>query len=382
MVKIAIIHNIITPYRLELFERLSQHNYIDELNVFYCLERYKDRKWDLTYDAGYKYKILPGYTFTFPIIKLPCSINPSIFNEIRNNDYDVVIICGFTDITTQLAYISGKISNIPIILWSELSGVYLFRHHRLYSTLIKFFVKCSDALLVPGSQSKRYHMKMGAVEDKIFISPNTIDEKKYINQIKKYKGQPDLIKNELSVTTDRNIIFVGRFIKRKCVDLLIKSFVDARHEINDVGLILVGDGPEMDNLQALCRDAEANDVYFTGFVDEEDKIKYYSISDLFVLPSLWDIHPLVLPEAMACSLPLISTKGVASACDTIIDGENGYIVNTENINQLSSAIIKVYRSNDTGLMGKRSLQILNEKCSLDVAVEGFIDALRYLVDRK
>jgi glycosyltransferase involved in cell wall biosynthesis len=376
MVKIAIIHNIVTPYRLELFERLSKHKYIDELNVFYCLERYNDRNWSLKYDAEYKYKILPGYTFTFPIIKLPCSINPSIFNEIRNNNYDAVIVCGFTDITTQLAYLSCKINHIPIILWSELSGAYLFKYHILYNPVIKFFLKNSDALVVPSTQSKEYHIKMSASSNKIFISPNTNDEQRYISKIKKYKENSSVIHEELSVTTTKNIIFVGRFIKRKCVDYLIKAFIEIKAEMDDLGLILIGDGPEKENLQSLCKDSGVEDVYFTGFVSEEEKIKYYSISNVFVLPSLWDIHPLVLPEAMACSLPIISTTGVASARDVIIDGENGYIVNTGDVSQLSSAIKNVFCSNDMGLMGKRSLQILNEKYSLDVAVEGIICAIR------
>ncbi|AKB33065.1 Glycosyltransferase [Methanosarcina siciliae HI350] len=376
MVKVAIIHNIVTPYRLELFERLSKHKYIDELNVFYCLERYNDRNWSLKYDAEYKYKILPGYTFMFPMIKLPCSINPSIFNEIRNNNYDAVIICGFTDLTTQLAYFSCKINRIPIILWSELSGVYLFKYHRFYNPVIAFFLKNSDALMVPSTQSKEYHIKMGASSNKIFVSPNTNDEQRYIDKIKKCKENSSLIYGELSVSTTKNIIFVGRFIKRKCVDHLIRAFIEIKAEMDDLGLILIGDGPEKENLQALCKDLEVKDVYFTGFVSEEEKIKYYSISNLFVLPSLWDIHPLVLPEAMACSLPIISTTGVASVRDIIFDGENGYIVNTEDVSQLSSAIKKVFCSDDIELMGKRSLQILNEKCSLDVAVEGFINSVR------
>lgn len=378
MVKIAIIHNIIAPYRLELFERLSNHKYIDELNVFYCLERYNDRNWNLKYSPEYKSKILPGYTFRIPIINLPCSINPSIFSEIRNNNYDAVIICGFTDVTTQLSYLSCKINHIPIILWSELSGEYLFKYHRLYNPLITFFLKNSDALVVPGTQSKKYHIKMGAPSNKIFISPNTNDEKKYINNIKKYKENSSIVREKLSVKTTNNIIFVGRFIKRKGVDYLIKAFINIKAEIDDLGLILVGDGPEKESLQALCKDSGVRDVYFTGFVSEEEKIKYYSISNLFVLPSLWDIHPLVLPEAMACSLPIISTTGVASARDIIIDGENGYIINIKDVEQLSFAIKNVFCSNNMGLMGRRSLQILNDKCSLDVVIGEFVNAVRFV----
>lgn len=382
MVKIAIIHNIVTPYRLELFEKLSKHKYIDELNVFYCLERYNDRNWNLKYDAEYQYKILPGYTFTFPIIKLPCSINPSIFNEIRNNNYDAIIVCGFTDMTTQLAYISCKINHVPIILWSELSGIYLFKYHALYNPIIRFFAKNSDALLVPGTQSKKYHEKMGASSDKIFISPNTNNEQRYIDKIKRYKENSSLVYKELSITTTKNIIFVGRFIKRKSVEYLIKSFINVKAEIDDLGLILVGDGPEKKNLQALCKDSRVKDVYFTGFVSEEEKIKYYSISNLFVLPSLWDIHPLVLPEAMACSLPIISTKGVASACDIVIDGENGYIINTKDVEQLSSAIRKSFLLNDIISMGEKSLQVLHEKCSLDISVKGIVDVIKYTKDNE
>lgn len=381
MVKIAIIHNIVTPYRLELFERLSKHNYIDELDVFYCLEKYKDRNWELSSGTQYSSKILSGYTFRFPIIKLPCSINPSIFTEIRKNRYDVVIVCGFTDITTQLAYIRCKMESIPIILWSELVS-FLFKFNSLYTPIIKFFINQSDALIVPSTKSKSYHMTMGAPDYATFISPNTINGDLYNNKAQKYKEVQNTVKEDFGIHTKKNILFVGRFIKRKGVENLIHAFKKLKYEDMDVGLILLGDGEEKRCLYRLCIDEGTKDVYFKGFVSDEDKIKYYSISDILVLPSFWDIHPLVLPEAMACSLPIITTNKIASAKDIIINGENGYILNTNNIDELYFAIRNIILKKDSKILGNRSLKIFKEKCSLDIAVEGFIDAIKYVLERK
>lgn len=379
MAKIAIIHNIITPYRLELFEKLSKHSCISELHVFYCLKKYKSRAWEFNYDTEYKSKILPGYTFILPLIKLPCSINPSIFNEICKNKYDAVIICGFTDITSQLAYISCKMWNIPIILWSELSGNYLFKYHKLYNRFIKLFIKSANALIVPSTKSKQYHIDMGAIENAIFISPNTVNGKKYSDKVQEFEKKVSLIKKELSITTQKNILFVGRFIKLKSINNLIKAFARIKSEFVNVGLILVGDGPEKNYLSNFCIINGIKDVYFTGFINDENlKIKYYSISDIFVLPSSFELHPLVLPEAMACSLPVISTKVVANAGDLIVEGKNGYVISEENIEQLYSAIKKILLDDNAKLMGVRSLQILNERCSLDIAVEGIVNSIDYV----
>lgn len=382
MVKIAILHNIITPYRLDLFEKLSKHKYIDELNVFYFLEERKDRKWNLKYEAGYEYKILPGYTLMLPLIKIPCSINLSIFSEIRKDKYDVVIISGFTDVTAQLAYIKCKIENIPVILWSELTGNYLSKFNTLYFLIASIFIKHSDAVIVPSTKSKNYHTRLSGLTNNIFISPNTIDGDKYINKSKKYWEASDLIKKNLSITTKKNILFVGRFIKLKCIDNLIKAYISIKADMDDVGLILVGDGPEKSHLKELCRNAGIKDVYFQGFVSGEDeKIKYYSISDILVLPSLFELHPLVLPEAMACSLPIITTKVVGSANDNIVNGKNGYIIDTENVEQLRYTLMKILSDNNIKYMGSCSLQIFNEKCSLDIAVEGLVNAIKYVKDR-
>lgn len=383
MVKMAIIHNIVTPYRLELFERLSKHDFIDKLDVFYCLEGRTDRKWNLKHNETYKYNILPGYTLVLPLMKIPCSINPSIFSEIRKDKYDVVIVFGFTDVTSQLAYIRCKIENIPLIFFSELTGNYLSKFSKLYPPLLSFFIKSSDAIIVPSTKSKDYHTRLSGFTDNIFISPNTIDNTKYTNKSLKYREMSNLIKKDLSITTKKNILFVGRFIKLKCIDNLVEAFIRLKAENDTIGLILVGDGPEKSYLKDLCRNAGVKDVYFPGFIsDEDEKIKYYSISDLLVLPSLFELHPLVLPEAMACSLPIITTTAVGSASDNIINGKNGYIINTENVEQLYCAIKKILLKDNIEFMGNCSLQILNEKCSLDIAVEGFVNASRFVEGRR
>jgi len=275
MVKVAILHNIVTPYRLDLFEEIASQPGID-CTVYYYTEKYSDRLWDTKQNnTKYASQILPGLTVNLPLLNIPFSINPSITKEIRNNGYDVVIVGGFSDVSSLLAILQCKILGKKIIIWSELTGHFLSTRSKLYLPIIRFIFHFSDAFIVPSTMAKAFHLKMGVPSSKVFISPNTIDNKKYTNVSRKYREEKEKIKAELSLSEEKIILFMGRLIERKGLLYLLESFNRLQKERDDIALVIVGEGAQKAELLEFCKKKQIESVYFPGFVTEDEKMKYY-----------------------------------------------------------------------------------------------------------
>lgn len=374
MVKIAIIHNIITPYRLPLFRELAENN---KLIVYYCVERYGDREWNVELKENYKYKILSGFTFRIPVLNMPCSLNPSLALEIFREDFDSIIVNGFTDLTTQMILFGSLFSRKKIILWSELTGLFLSKYGSLYLPLIKLVFKIPDAFVVPSTTSKNFHIKMGVSPEKIFLSPNVIDNDKYYKISKKYRKKSNFIKKELNLPDKKIILFVGRLIKRKGIIFLLDAYAKLKNEKENISLVIIGDGPIKDEITNKIKSENIKDVILTGFLNEKEIIKYYSVSNVLVLPSTWELHPLVITEAMSCGLPVIATEASANALDLIQDFKNGFILKRRNINDLVKCL--EYTLNNSENMGRCSIKTVNEDYNLTNSVNGIIEATEYSI---
>jgi len=126
---------------------------------------------------------------------------------------------------------------------------------------------------------------------------------------------------------ESDIIFVGRLVPHKRVDLLLKAVRIIKDEISDVRCIVIGDGPERGRLEALSRGLGLREnVRFLGRLKEhDDVIAYMKASKVFVLPSTREGFPNTVLEANASGLPAITVIHPKNATTAVIyDGENGF----------------------------------------------------------
>lgn len=124
----------------------------------------------------------------------------------------------------------------------------------------------------------------------------------------------------------RNILFVGRLAAEKGVPLLLEAFARAREAYPDACLTLVGDGPERTMLEARVRELGLQEVVrFTGYLSQQEVAGELAQADLFVLPSFSEGLPVVLMEAMATGLPVLTT-GIAGVPELVEEGVTGRVV--------------------------------------------------------
>jgi glycosyltransferase involved in cell wall biosynthesis len=137
--------------------------------------------------------------------------------------------------------------------------------------------------------------------------------------VKKYREALEIKNNK------KNLLYVGYLVKRKRLDLLLKSIKILAKKRTDFILKIVGDGPEKENLAKLVDNLGiAKFVSFEGYKQKEELIKYYAEADCFLFPTDFDIWGLVLVEAMAAGLPCIASIYAGSTYDLIIEGITGF----------------------------------------------------------
>lgn len=159
-------------------------------------------------------------------------------------------------------------------------------------------------------------------------------------------------------------LFVGRMIGLKGVPHLLHAakLLDRRlGEGDQFEILLLGDGPERSNYERLARELGIQSrVHFLGYVPPDQVWSYYEQAHVFVLPTLQDNWPLVVPEAMSTGLPVLLSKRAGSLPDLIREGENGYSFDPEDHESLASHLERYARNpNLISQHGERSLEIVS-----------------------
>lgn len=377
--KVALLHNTIAPYRHTLFEKLSE--FVD-LTVYYCSVKHRMRKWDLwPRNYNYKYKILSRLPLKTPIGVI--SLNSSIVKELLVNRPQVVVLGGYVDPTMWLAFVVGKLLKIPIVYWTE--GINEPRS--ILGIITKpvryLFAKKSDACIAQGNRAKKHLELIGVYNADIFIAHNCIDNELLIQLSQQFEKDKNHLRKQLGFNEKRLLLFVGQLIPRKGVFDLIKIYEKIIQKRKDTGLVVLGSGPLKSQLIAMVSKYGLSSVHFVeSGISFSELIKYYSIADLFVLPTLFDLAPLVINEAMACRLPIVVYNAAGNSDELVIPGVNGEIIETGDIETFTESIVRIL--NDEKLrkkMSKESRRIVTSVGSVDQAVKGFLKALKYALQK-
>lgn len=198
----------------------------------------------------------------------------------------------------------------------------------------------SDRIIAVSEYSAEDLASRGIEIDKISVVPNGVDTDTY---------HPGF--STIEFKWDTTLLYVGPLSERKGLRYLIKSMPDILSDHPDTGLVLVGSG-DNERLSLLAESVGVRDhVQFEGFVADEDLPDYYRAADLFVFPSTLEGFGMVLVEAMASGLPVVSTT--ATAIPEVV-GDAGVLVRPKCEDALSEAICNILSEGDLGLWATKS----------------------------
>jgi 1,2-diacylglycerol 3-alpha-glucosyltransferase len=236
--------------------------------------------------------------------------------------YGIPIV--FTNHTRYDLYTHAYFPVIPEIVGDAFLQAYLPR-----------FCKSCDLVIAP-SPGMREVLKRFGVSRNVVVVPNGVD-------LTPFKGQVEPVSRaELGFSEkDVLLIYTGRLGPEKNLPFLLRAFAGLAKTYDNVGLLIVGDGPERDNLEDRVQYMEiAPRVRFTGMVSYQDLPAYLAAADAFVTASVTEVHPLSVVEAMAAGLPVlgIQSPGVG---DTVEDGVTGLLAPEEDLALFTAKLVRL-----------------------------------------
>lgn len=339
--RVLFLTNIPSPYRVDFFYELGK--YCDLTVIFerkHALDR--NNEWTSNNNTTYKSVFLNGKN-----IKNDKAICPEIVKWINKDMFDIFVVGGYSTPTAMIAIQIMKMKKIPFILNSD--GGIIKKDKIIKKIVKKYFISSASICLSTGEMTNKYLLHYGVKKENIFIYPFTsIIDSDIVNSILPLENK-SILRKKLGIKGNKIVISVGQFIHRKGYDILINSW---KNIDKDYTLVIIGGGEKEFELKGLISKNKLQNIKIVDFKSKKELKEYYLAADLFVLPTREDIWGLVINEAMAHGLPIITTDKCIAGLELIQENENGCIIPVEQ-SELLSMKIKSYIE-DTKLIDRTS----------------------------
>lgn len=344
--RVIFLVNIPSPYRVDFFNELGKSC---DLTVLFEREETAQREWKTKECRNFRAVFLKG-------VKTKGSMGfcPGVGKYLRKEIADVFVIGGYATPTGMLAVQILKNRKIPFYLNAD-GGLIKTESRRVFK-IKQHFIGSADYWLSTGESTTHYLKHYGAREEKIFTYPFTSLHQRDILDMPVDTQQKSLLRAELGMGEKNVILSVGQFIYRKGFDVLIKAqkFLD-----DDTGIYIVGGNSGQKYAQEL-QTVNSEKIHFIAFKDPHELEKYYRAANLFVLPTREDIWGLVINEAMANGLPVITTDRCVAGCELVRDGVNGYIIPVEDAHAIAEKSNYILSNNLADKMGACALETIRD----------------------
>jgi N-acetyl-alpha-D-glucosaminyl L-malate synthase BshA len=229
---------------------------------------------------------------------------------------------------------------LPMVTTLHGTDITLVGNHPFYKTAVSFSINKSDIVTSVSQSLKDDTYKLFNIKKEIHVIPNFIELDKIRNE-----SQISCHRSVMAKKEERIITHISNFRKVKRIPDVIKIFYNIQQKIS-AKLMMVGDGPEKLRAEQLCKEMGIEDkVIFFGNSNEIDQILSYS--DLFLLPSETESFGLAALEAMAWSVPVISSNS-GGLPEVNFDGISGYLSNVGDVDSMAENALKIL-SDDTTL---------------------------------
>lgn len=268
-----------------------------------------------------------------------------LFPELRKEKFDLIDVSVFPYFSCFTAKAVSFLKNTPPVftwheVWDDYWYEYLGRKQGFFGRIIEKLVsKLSGNNIAVSDWTKKRLEALDTSEEKIQVIPNGIDLK-MISEIEPEEGRD-------SAGMGRKIydvIFVGRLIKEKNVDILIKAVTFSKNNFPDFRCCIVGDGPEKEALLELAKKEKVyENVEFAGFQEYRALIGKIKASKVLVLPSSREGFGMVVIEAFACGVPVVTVREKYNAAQSLVeDGVDGLVVELED-REIAKGVEKIIK---------------------------------------
>lgn len=339
------IANTNTPYRLHVHERIAREISDLKLSTLFTHET-GSAPWQLTGTAETKPILFgPGHASAdqakLRFLWREWRKAGRIIRWMKGRNVRAILLVGYNDIGRVRLILWAHRHQIPCfvfgdsnILGDHPTGIKKY----LKRVCLPMVIRRCAGVLACGRLGRAYFARYGASIDRTFLFPYEPDYElmKSIGRDEVEKVRADY---QLSPSR-RRLIYSGRMAPEKRVDLAIAAFAAIADERPDWDLLLIGGGELLEDMKRLVPEALTKRVLFTSFVADQRCVSaFYLLSDVLVLPSDFEPWALVVNEAAAAGLAIVTSSVVGASAELIREGMNGRTFAVGNL----SALVDVLR---------------------------------------
>lgn len=275
----------------------------------------------------------------------------------RRNNYDLIHAHSHLFFTTNVCAALRRVDSAPLIITNHglISQTAPLWIQRIFiPTIGKWTFKAADKIISYTNHEKEELIKLGIDPKKIAVIHNGIDTEVFIPNNDRSRGN--------------NILWIGRYTPGKGIRFLIDAFALIVQCHPDAHLLMIGDGPQMEEIQQKIQKLGLfAHITQKTFILNEDLPALYQSSDVFVLPSLSEGVPRTILESMACGIPVVCTD-LPQLVD-LVKGA-GLLVPARDPEAIASAIIKIIKNPDyAAKLGKTGTERIVKYYSWNDTVE-------------
>ena len=275
-----------------------------------------------------RYPLIPKIGMTLAPFFMAVSMLWQV-NRILKQGYDFDIIDAHYFYPDGVAAtIVGLLLNKPVVITARGSDLNVIPQHYFPRRMIQWAAARSAGSITVCQALKNVLINLGVAESKIIVLRNGVD-------LSVFSPEPnrDALREDFGLH-GKVLLSVGNLISLKGHDLVIRALT----HFNDAYLVIIGEGPEQDNLKRLAQELGVQDRLKIVPVVAQDELKrYYAAADVLILASLREGWANVLLESMACGTPVVATA-VGGTPEVLEDETIGILVNERTPEGLVRAI--------------------------------------------
>lgn len=326
--RILWITNIPSPYRVAFFNELGKSV---DLTVLFERANASDR--DSAWQ-DYKFENFTGVIMRGLAYGSDSAFCPGVIRELMQRRYDLVVVTDFSSPTGIAAIAYLKATRRPYFLESDggFPGP-----AGLKARIKRAVIKGATGYFSTSDVHDEYYLAYGAQRDRLVRYPFTSH---YADEV---LAKPSSVstrfeaKKQLGIRSPRMVLFVGRFVKGKGIDVLLRSSGSLP---SGTTVCVVGGVPTEEYLD-LAKASLPSTVVFAGFKSTKNLQQYFTAADVFVLPTRGDAWGLVVNESLAHGLPVITTDRCVAGLELVQKHGCGRVIPVDDIEALGGAMCEV-----------------------------------------
>ncbi len=332
--KVVILQDVLAPYRIELFNRLSEIQDCD-LRVLYLFPSLKNLQWKMDeVIANIRFKYTPVEPRAITMRGRKYHLGVKLYMALGSARPDL-IISGELGVNTLTALIYARSHHIPLVAWWAGTGETEKDTSRFKRLIRSMLVRHIDRFIAYSRAAAVYLKQLGIRSEYIHVAGNvSFDARDYKSHVDQERTQGKNWREAAGISPNQLVLLsVGGLIPRKNHDLLLDVIAEIPPTLRrSFWVLVVGDGPLRKRLEDKARLAGVN-ARFLGHVDPANLYRYYALADIFVHLTLRDHWSQAVNEAMASGLPVVVSR-YDHAVELIEHGKDGFIVDPAQPGQI------------------------------------------------